>query len=80
MSTEPKGFYSDSGEILEREKSISTKNGIILYKGKGDSWYLEFPDGSKRIGGVTTIRLINLIYHLNRTNGNLDKSRELSDL
>jgi hypothetical protein len=40
MSTEPKGFYSDSGEILEREKSISTKNGIILYKGKGrvDVW------------------------------------------
>jgi hypothetical protein len=80
ISKEPKGFYNDSGEILEREEPICTRHGIIVYKGKGDLWYLEFPDGSKRIGQVTTIRLMNLIYYLHKTNGNVDKSRGLSNL
>lgn len=80
MTKEPKGFYNDSGEVLEREEPISTKHGIILYKGKGDDWKLEYPDGSKHYGGVTTIRLINLIYFLQRTNGNLDKSLKLAGL
>ncbi len=80
MAKEPKGFYNGSGEKLEREKPTLTTNGIIVYKGRGDTWYLEFPDGSDRYGGCTTIKLMNLIYHLNKTNGNLDKSRELSSL
>ena len=77
---EPKGFYSGSGEPLGRKKPIRTTNGIILYKGKGDIWYLEFPDDSERYGGCTTIKLMNLIYYLHKTNGNLEKSRELASL
>ena len=80
MSEEPKGFYNKKGELLERKKPITTKNGIIVYKGKWDFWYLEFPDDSRRIGSVKTIRLMNLIYHLNKTHGNVDKSRKLSEL
>ncbi|MCP8313792.1 MAG: hypothetical protein H3Z53_05405 [archaeon] len=50
----------------EREKPIKTKKGIILYKGKGDNWYIEYPDGDKRYGGATTIRVMNLIYYLSK--------------
>lgn len=77
---EPKGIYSGSGEPLGRKKSIRTTNGIIVYKGRGDNWYLEFPDDSERYGGCTTIKLMNLIYYLNKTSGNLDKSREFAGL
>jgi len=80
MAKEPKGFRNDYGERIERDTPLSTKRGIVLYKGRGDTWYLEFPDMTKRIGNVTTIRLMTLIYHLNNTRGNLDKSRELSSL
>jgi hypothetical protein len=78
MPKEPKGFCNDSGEVLERKNPICTKRGIIIYKGQGDDWKIEFPDSEKRYGGATTIKLMNLIYHLHKTNGNLDKSRELS--
>jgi hypothetical protein len=77
MAKEPKGFRNSSGQRLARDIPISTKAGIIIYKGKGDAWYLEFPDMTSRIGGVTTIKLMSLIYYLEHTNGNLDKSREL---
>lgn len=80
MPKEPKGFKNNLGEILERTKPIATKNGVILYKGKRDDWKIEYPDDSKRIGGVTTIRLMNLIYYLNQTKGNLEKSRKLAGL
>ena len=76
MSEEPKGFFNDSGEILKRETPLCTKKGIVLYKGEGDFWYLDFPDETQRIGDVTTIKLINLIYQLKETNGNLDRSRK----
>lgn len=77
MAKEPKGFYNKDGVILERKTSISTKRGIILYKGRGDDWKVEFPDETREYGGLTTIRLMNLIYYLQKTNGNLDKSFEL---
>jgi len=80
MPKEPRGFYNDLGEILERKGSICTKRGIILYKGRGDDWKLELPDGSRYYGGITTIKLINLIYYLHKTNGNLDKSLKLAGM
>jgi hypothetical protein len=80
MAKEPKGFRNANGEILGRKEPLCTTNGIVVYKGRGDIWYLEFPDGSERYGGCTTIKLMNLIYFLQKTNGNLDKSRELSNL
>jgi hypothetical protein len=80
MAKEPKGFYNDSGEPLGRKEPICTTNGVIVYKGRGDIWYLEFPDDSKRYGGCTTIKLMNLVYYLNKTNGNVDKSRVLATL
>jgi hypothetical protein len=75
MSDEPKGFCNDLGDIMKREISLCTKKGIVIYKGEGDQWYLYFPDDTQRIS-VTTIGLINLIYYLNETNGNLDKSKK----
>jgi hypothetical protein len=76
MVNEPKGFYNDSHKLLERDEPRCTKRGIVIYKGKGDHWYLEFPDGTGRIGSVTAIKLMTLIYHLKETNGNIDKSRK----
>lgn len=76
MVDEPKGFYNDSGDLVERKKPVCIKRGIVIYKGKGDKWYLDFPDDTERIGNVTTIRLMTLIYHLKETNGNIDKSRK----
>ena len=80
MGKELKGFYNDSREVLERKNPISTKNGIIIYKGRGDDWKIEFPDDTGYYGGVTTIKLINLFYYLHKTKGNLDKSLELTGL
>ncbi|HVP41508.1 MAG TPA: hypothetical protein VMS95_06115 [Candidatus Krumholzibacteriaceae bacterium] len=57
MVEEPKGFYSDSGDLVERKEPLRTKRGIVIYKGKGDQWYLEFPDDTERIGNVTAIKL-----------------------
>jgi len=74
MSEEPKGFHNDSGDTLKRGTPLCTRKGIVIYKGEGDTWYLDFPDDTQRIGSVTTIRLINLIYHLKETDGNLEKS------
>jgi len=75
MAEEPKGFYSDLGVNVKRETPLCTRKGIVIYRGEEDLWYLEFPDTHK-ISHVTTIELINLIYYLNKTNGNLDKSRK----
>jgi len=77
VAKEPKGFRNSSGQRLERDNPTKTKAGIVVYKGKGDTWYLDFPDMTERIGGVTAIKLMNMIYYLAQTNGNLDKSREL---
>ncbi|MGA2386538.1 MAG: hypothetical protein ABSG33_08395 [Candidatus Bathyarchaeia archaeon] len=77
MSEELKGFCDASGEILKRKVSLCTEKGIVIYKGERDQWYLNFPDDTKRIG-VTTIGLINLLYYLNETDGNLDRSRKLA--
>ena len=76
MKKEPKGFRNNYAQKLEREYPITTKAGIVIYKGRGDSWYLSFPYDTRRIGGVTTIKLMNLIYYLNKYNGNLDESRD----
>jgi hypothetical protein len=76
MAEEPKGFYNDSGVNLKRETPLCTRKGIVIYKGEEDLWYLEFPDETHKISHVTTIELINLIYYLNKTNGNLDKCRK----
>ena len=76
MSEEPKGFYNDSGDLLERKDPKPIKRGLVIYKGKGDHWYIDFPDDTDRIGDVTTIKLMTLIYHLKETNGNIDRSRK----
>jgi hypothetical protein len=79
MANEPKGFKNSSGQRLKRDVPLSTKTGIVLYKGKRGYWYLAYPDMTERIGDVTTIKLMNLIYYLGHGK-NLDKSRELSNL
>ncbi|MGD0203401.1 MAG: hypothetical protein ABSC20_05790 [Candidatus Bathyarchaeia archaeon] len=76
MSEEPKGFCNDSQELIERQNSVCTKRGVIIYKGRGDQWYIDFPDDTERIGGVTTIKLMTLIYYLKEFNGNIDRSRK----
>ena len=76
MVDEPKGFYNDSGELLERDKPICTKAGIVIFKGKGDRWYLEFPDGTHKISEVKAIKVMTFIYHLKETNGNIDRSKK----
>lgn len=78
MTKEPKGFCSKDGKVLERKIPKSTSRGIILYKGRGDDWKIDFPNDTIEYGGVTTIRLMNLIYYLQKTNGNVEKSYELS--
>lgn len=78
MVKEPKGFCNKNGEVLERKIPITTSRGIVLYKGRGDDWKVDFPDDTIEYGGVTTIRLMNLIYFLQKTNGNLDKAFELA--
>jgi len=75
MVNEPKGIYNELGEPLERAKPICTYTGIVIYKGKGDLWYLEFPDGTHNISGVTAIKVMTFIYHLKETNGNIDRSK-----
>ena len=77
LSEEPKGFYNDKGELLERKDWKRTKCGIIIYKGKRGHWYLDFPDDSERID-CNTIELMNFVYYLGKTNGNLDKSHRLT--
>ena len=76
LSEEPKGIYNDDRELLERQEWKRTKRGIVIFKGKGDRWFLAFPDDTERID-ANTIEVMNLIYHLEKTNGNLDKSRRL---
>jgi hypothetical protein len=78
MVKEPKGYWNSSGEKVERETPLSTKTGIVLYKGKGDKWIISYPD-MYQYGNVTTIKLIDLIYHLGRGR-NLDDSRRLAKL
>lgn len=77
MSEEPKGFFNKNRKPLEREEWKCTKSGIILYRGKRDHWYLEFPDESGRID-CNTIELMTFIYHLQKTKGNIDKSHALT--
>jgi len=51
-------------KLGKREEPIRTKKGIILYHGGRDKWYLSYPTGGGRIGGATTIRVMNFIYYL----------------
>ena len=50
----------------KREKAIKSKKGIILYSKGTDKWWLQYPDGSKRWGGATTIRVMNFIYYISK--------------
>jgi hypothetical protein len=67
-------FTNDSGQKIFREFPQSTKFGIVFSKGQNDTWFIDFPD--RKTITITTIELINLIYFLKETNGNLDKSRQ----
>ena len=78
MVKEPKGFLNNSGQRLKRDIPLSTRTGIVIYKGKGDAWYLNYPNMTERIE-CNTIKLMTLIYHLGHGK-NLDRSRELSGL
>jgi hypothetical protein len=75
LSEEPKGFYNKDHQPIERKDWKCTKSGMILYKGKKDHWYLEFPDPDN-LGRIdcNTIELMTFVYHLQKTDGNLDKS------
>jgi hypothetical protein len=61
----------------KREQPIKTKKGIILYNKGGDKWWIEYPDGDRRYGGATTIRVMNLIYHIGQGKS-IDKADELA--
>jgi len=71
-----KGFRDRNGIRVVRDKPVCTKTGIILYKGKGDKGIIDYPD-FQQYGGVNTIKLMNLIYHLGHGK-RLDEARELS--
>lgn len=78
MTKEPRGYWDSSGKKVERDTPLCTKTGLVLYKGRGDKWVIDYPD-MRQFGDVSTIKIMTLIYHLG--NGrNLDKSRELSGL
>ncbi len=79
MVREPKGFLDSSGKRIRRVKPRTTWTGIVLYKGRKDTWIINYPDSDEQYGGVSTIKLLNLIYHLGRGK-NLDKSIELAGL
>jgi len=54
-----------------RSKAKKTKKGLVLYRGGRDKWYVDYPDKEwsgkyKRYGGATTIRVMNLIYFLDK--------------
>jgi len=59
---------NDLSRPNKREKPLRTKRGIVLYHGRGDNWYLEYPSGrwTGRYGGATTIRVMNFIYYLSK--------------
>jgi hypothetical protein len=78
MAREPKGYWDRSGKKIERDKPLATKTGMVIYKGRGDSWVIDYPD-MKQYGAVNTIKLMTLIYHLGQGK-NLDDSRQLSGL
>ena len=78
MVIEPKGYWDSSGNRIKRDVPLATKTGIVIYKGKGDSWVIAYPD-MKQYGAVNTIKLMTLIYHLGHGK-NLDDSRQLSGL
>jgi hypothetical protein len=79
MAREPKGYLDSSGKRIKRVKPRSTWTGIVLYKGRKDTWVINYPDSDEQYGGVSTIKLLNLIYNLGHGK-NLDKSRELANL
>lgn len=58
-------FRKGSGEKERREEGIVTKKGIILYKGRSDTWSIRYPDGAWR-SDTTTDKVILLVYHLGR--------------
>ena len=78
MGKREKSFRDKYGNRVERDAPVCTKTGIILYKGRGDNWMIDYPD-LKQYGGVKTIKLMNLIYHLGKGK-RLDEARELADL
>jgi len=49
----------------KRQKPVSTKRGIILYKTKNDDWKIDYPNGDYRYGRATTRKLVNFILLLN---------------
>jgi len=53
-------------KLGKREKAVRTRKGIILYHAGRDKWYLSYPTGVDRIGGATTIRVMNFIYYLSK--------------
>jgi hypothetical protein len=71
---QPRFFTNDSGEILKRKLALSTYDGIMILRGEHDRWCLDFPDDTKT--SARTIEVVNLIYFLKQTNGNLDKSKQ----
>jgi len=74
-----RGFRDSSGKTVKRDSPLKTRTGIVIYKGtKKDFWVIDYPDG-RQYGAVTTIKLINLLYHLGRGK-NLDEARDLSGL
>lgn len=76
MADEEKGFVGNDGERVSREVGVNCKTGLILYKGYGDYYYLDLPNGIARIGNVTTMKLIELLLNLQKYDGNLDKAYE----
>ena len=53
-------------EKPKRVEPIRTRTGIVLYHSEVDDWKLDYPDGTKRYGGATTIKVMNFIYYLSK--------------
>jgi hypothetical protein len=70
------GFHRN-GIRADRDKPIKVTAGLIIYKGEGDQYYLDFPYG-KDMGRIsaTAKEVSDFFYYLEKTDGDLDKAHD----
>ena len=74
MEKENKGGFRRDGMKLVRETAKCTKTGIVLTKGAGDHYYMDFPDGTVIFGISNARSLGDLFYYLSQYDGDIDKA------
>ena len=72
--TEETGFFDNKGKKMSRAEAVSCKTELIIYRGKDGYYYLDLPDDSERIGSVTTPKINELFYYIDKFDGNLEKA------